>query len=145
MNLSKEELLADIKRLAEELDRPPKWSEYREKGEFSHEPFISRYGTWSHSLVEAGFEPFRRGTGESEPIDYGPNWGRQRKRLLERDGFVCQDCGLSNREHLKMNEQSLHVHHLTKRHRFDNYEEPNRLENLVTLCRSCHYEWEKYS
>jgi len=70
----------------------------------------------------------------------GPNWETQRQRARERDGFRCQHCGAPekpNRQH--------DVHHLRPFREFnyvpgqnETYLEANRLENLVTLCRSCH-------
>ena len=70
----------------------------------------------------------------------GPNWDTQRQRARERDGFRCQHCNAPekpNRQH--------DVHHLRPFREFnyvpgqnEAYLEANRLENLVTLCRSCH-------
>jgi len=70
----------------------------------------------------------------------GPNWDTQRQRARERDGFRCQHCSAPekpNRQH--------DVHHLRPFREFnyvpgqnEAYLEANRLENLVTLCRSCH-------
>ncbi|MCD6555191.1 MAG: DEAD/DEAH box helicase [Anaerolineae bacterium] len=70
----------------------------------------------------------------------GPNWEAQRQRARERDGFRCQHCGAPekpNRQH--------DVHHLRPFRKFnyvpgqnEAYLEANRLENLTTLCRSCH-------
>jgi len=59
----------------------------------------------------------------------GKNWSSQRKQALKRDNFVCQNCGSQN---------SLVVHHLHPYHLFSNYKEANQLENLITLCKSCH-------
>ena len=48
-----------------------------------------------------------------------------RKRVLERDGWRCQQCGSS---------KDLHVHHLTRRSELGDDAE----ENLLTLCAWCH-------
>lgn len=62
----------------------------------------------------------------------GEDWLEARKFALERDKYICQDCGKTNK--LRMD-----VHHLIP------WEEThdNRLENLITLCRSCHIKREK--
>jgi DEAD/DEAH box helicase domain-containing protein len=64
------------------------------------------------------------------PNDYGPNWPVQRQRTLERDRYTCQTCGAIN--------SPLHVHHKTPFRSFESYLQANRLDNLITLCSSCH-------
>lgn len=71
------------------------------------------------------------------PNDYGPNWQEQRQQALERDGYRCRTCGAE--------EDPLHVHHVRPFREYEyvpgrnrNYLQANRLENLVTLCPSCH-------
>jgi DEAD/DEAH box helicase domain-containing protein len=72
--------------------------------------------------------------------DRGPNWEAQRNRARARDGHRCRHCGVAERP-----ERSHDVHHLEPFRNFgyvrgknDHYLEANRLDNLVTLCRSCH-------
>jgi DEAD/DEAH box helicase domain-containing protein len=72
--------------------------------------------------------------------DRGPNWEQQRNRARERDGHRCRHCGASERPG-----RGHDVHHVQpfrtfgyRRGENDRYLEANRLENLVTLCRSCH-------
>jgi len=64
--------------------------------------------------------------------NYGANWKAQRNAARARDDFRCQFCGLpeSGKAH--------HVHHKTPFRSFASYEAANRLENLVTLCPTCH-------
>lgn len=62
--------------------------------------------------------------------NYGSNWGRQRELAIERDFGRCRMC---NDDH-----DQLHVHHETPWEHFDSNERANRLENLLTLCPSCH-------
>lgn len=52
-------------------------------------------------------------------------WGEQRIRVLERDGHICKLCGSTDR---------IQVHHIIPYR----YSQSHDLENLVTLCRSCH-------
>ena len=53
-------------------------------------------------------------------------WKIIRQIVLERDGFICQECGKSD--------CLLDVHHI-KPYRISN---DNSIDNLITLCRSCH-------
>jgi DEAD/DEAH box helicase domain-containing protein len=73
-----------------------------------------------------------QGFWSSDPNQYGPNWKQQRDRARERDAFKCQVCGREegDRQH--------HVHHKTPFRQFESYLSANQLENLVTLCPTCH-------
>ncbi len=74
------------------------------------------------------------------PNDYGPDWPRQRDAARARDGYRCTRCGAPERPNRQHD-----VHHLRPFRAFgyipgqnENYREANRLENLVTLCHTCH-------
>ncbi len=77
------------------------------------------------------------GTWSNDPNDYGPNWQKIREAVRKRDRFQCQVCGAveSAREH--------DVHHKTPFRAFTSIEEANRMENLTTLCRTCHQKVEQ--
>ena len=47
------------------------------------------------------------------------------KQALQRDSWRCQNCGAS---------QNLHVHHVIRRSKLG----ADALDNLITLCVSCH-------
>jgi len=85
------------------------------------------------------------------PNDYGPNWDEQREAARQRDGYRCRQCGAPSpvgavttgegrgggRQH--------DVHHIRPFREFsyvrdqnENYKQANALENLITLCSSCH-------
>lgn len=55
----KDEMLSAICELAEQLDRPPKYSEMNELGEFSVGAYNNQFGTWRDAVREAGYEPHR--------------------------------------------------------------------------------------
>lgn len=82
-------------------------------------------------------ERFQEATREIERMDAdakklsnrGPNWEEERQRALERDNYECIRCG---------DEEKLHVHHRVEFRRHNTAEGANRLENLETLCPSCH-------
>ena len=59
---------------------------------------------------------------------YRPGWGALRRRVFERDDRLCRKCALGD---------GLEVHHITERVDGGSDE----IENLITLCFSCHGEW----
>ncbi len=82
------------------------------------------------------------------PNDYGPNWQAQRRKALERDDYRCRMCGAragAEAEGEMAGGPPLHVHHVRPFRDFgylpgrnSNYKQANELDNLVTLCPSCH-------
>jgi DEAD/DEAH box helicase domain-containing protein len=89
-------------------------------------------GFWI-TLSDSTVESLRdQGLWNNDPNQYGPNWKTQRDRCRQRDGYRCQVCGTfeSEREH--------HVHHKVPYRTFASFEQANRLENLITLCSTCH-------
>lgn len=89
-------------------------------------------GYWI-SLSDASLEALRlSGAWTNDPNDYGPDWPSISLAVRTRDGFRCRVCGApeSGREH--------DVHHKIPFRAFASAAEANRLENLVTLCRTDH-------
>lgn len=75
---------------------------------------------------------------------YGPNWPDQRRKALERDGYKCRICGMTDATHRDRCGKGLHVHHIIRFTTFgvEQYERANRLGNLVTMCIPHHNQWE---
>jgi 5-methylcytosine-specific restriction endonuclease McrA len=81
---------------------------------------------------------------------YGPNWREKRTEALKRDSKECQECGMSQDEHYQNYNQDLHIHHKVPRREIidennptvGQFEVANSLDNLVTLCKSCHRKLE---
>ena len=71
---------------------------------------------------------------------YGPDWRPQRRLARERDGHACQGCG-ATRDELG---RELDVHHIIRFGDFENSGEANRIENLISLCHSCHMHAENH-
>lgn len=67
--------------------------------------------------------------GIRQPHRHGPTWYSARRRALGRDNRTCQDCGATDH---------LHVHHIIPGRLFSCTEYANDLDNLITLCESCH-------
>jgi DEAD/DEAH box helicase domain-containing protein len=95
---------------------------------------------WFSVLPELTAQLEREGLLNMARDDRGPNWEQQRNRARARDGYSCRHCGAPERP-----DRAHDVHHVQPFRTFgyvrgenDRYLEANRLENLVTLCRSCH-------
>lgn len=69
---------------------------------------------------------------------YYGRWCSIRRKVLARDGYRCQVCGVEAEE-LGQNPD---VHHITPMRAFENAQDAHTMENLVALCRSCHHEVE---
>ncbi|GJQ34694.1 MAG: hypothetical protein JETCAE01_07040 [Anaerolineaceae bacterium] len=99
-------------------------------------------GYWL-TLSESALKTLRdAGLWTNDPNNYGPDWQKIRLAVRKRDQFKCQVCGAAetNREH--------DVHHKIPFRAFIqdgkvNHEQANRLENLTTLCQSCHRKVEQ--
>lgn len=67
-------------------------------------------------------------------LNYGRSWWRIRRQALERDNHRCQHCGAG----VSDLGQEPDVHHILPVRTFDSPEAAHFLDNVVTLCRSCH-------
>jgi DEAD/DEAH box helicase domain-containing protein len=93
------------------------------------------------AFTEELLEPLRlAGQWRSDPNDYGPNWSQQRAAARARDGYRCTRCGTAERRGREHD-----VHHKRPFRAFgyvpglnEAYRQANELDNLATLCRSCH-------
>ncbi len=66
---------------------------------------------------------------------YGKEWENIRQKILIRDEFTCQSCGVSNPPRLE-------IHHKTPFKLYRNVNHANEFNNLISLCPSCHHEAE---
>ena len=95
-------------------------------------------GCWNWPELSARLE--QEGLLNMAHNDRGPNWEKQRNQARARDEHRCRHCGAPERSG-----RAHHVHHIRPfrtfgyvRGRNDQYLTANSLENLVTLCTSCH-------
>jgi DEAD/DEAH box helicase domain-containing protein len=93
---------------------------------------LNTIGYWISLNKETVTDLNNRMLWNSDRNDYGPDWDEIRAKVLRRDGNRCQVCGASGTE------QSLHVHHIKPFRSFTSREAVNQLQNLITLCPSCH-------
>jgi len=63
---------------------------------------------------------------------YSIEWTEElREFIRKRDNYICQNCGLTNEEHLIVYDRELSVHHI-------DYNKQNcSEENLITVCNQC--------
>lgn len=75
----------------------------------------------------------------------GENWSHQKYLAKVRDNYICQRCGITQKNAIKKYKSGLEVHHIIPYRYFNNdFMSANNLSNLVSLCKSCHQltEWE---
>ena len=76
------------------------------------------------------------------------DWKETAQQARESDGYACQACGISQEEHVEEYGRKLEIHHIKPllEHRDEegeiDYEVANNLDNLVSLCSSCHTRYE---
>ena len=75
---------------------------------------------------------------DGRPEYRGGDWDTQARKVRERDGYTCRICGRTERDVGKQ----LDVHHILPFRLFRSNLEANRLENLLSVCPSCHRKLE---
>ena len=94
---------------------------------------IKQSQTRKRLFKEGKLKPWNYIDGRSKlksPNRYGDDWDKIRYLIYLRDRFTCQDCGIIG--------VRLDIHHkIPFLKSFD-----NSLNNLITLCRSCHMKEE---
>ena len=119
--------------------------DFRRHGHIKNVRFCSSdcYNSAKSDMVSGEDNPVWRGGWDWY---YGPDWEKQRSAAVERDDHRCQDC---LKPVYKM-DRAPDVHHKKRLGWFkEEYDAPewwergNVLDNLVTLCQSCHKkrEW----
>lgn len=109
---------AEAKRGSRFCSRPCMYEYARKTGRFSRD---------NHPRWKGGSRP-----------KYDGDWSGARKRARKRDEYECQLCGLSEND----TDGQLDVHHIVPVREFDNPQNAHNLDNLVSLCRSCHFRLE---
>ncbi|MEJ2353876.1 MAG: DUF1998 domain-containing protein, partial [Anaerolineales bacterium] len=94
--------------------------------------FLNTIGYWI-SLDETVVQQLKdQMLWNADANDYGPDWKNIRQRVLNRDGNRCQVCGTTGIG------RPLQVHHIPPFRSFTSRETANQLQNLITLCPTCH-------
>lgn len=115
---------------------------YRPKSKLTHEKYFCSQACRNDWMSDSF-------TGEDNPAwkggwdeYYGPNWENQRQKALERDGYECRACGMSQEQHRGEYGTGLNVHHVVPHREFEDVTAANDLGNLVTACKRCHNRFE---
>jgi len=147
--IPREELLAELRAVADDLGHPPTTTEMNEHGNFTIDPYQREFGTWRTALQAADpdyLENYRQSNTETVP--FGSNWPQIREEIITRDNESCLRCGMGREAHREKFGRDLPVHHRIPRRRFYNHpdrgvEESNVPRNLLTLCIPCHRRLER--
>lgn len=99
------------------------------------------YGKWrSENVCGEDHPQYINGTNG---FAYGPGWNEAKRRAVrKRDGFQCQSCDVGQEEHKEVYDRRLAVHHIIPARKFDDPQERNRMDNLISFCMRCHNRWE---
>ena len=133
---SKEQLLDDLREFADGLKKTPTAAEMNDKGPWDEKVYRNQFGSWNNAVQEAGLEINCLGPSERAGIGedaYGEGYKEKRSEVLELDKYKCRVCGKT---------EDLHCHHIKPRRTFDDVSDSNTLDNLITLCASCHRTFE---
>ena len=74
----------------------------------------------------------------NDPNDYGPNWKIQSKLARDRDGYRCQICGIPESGHAHDVNHKIPFRSIKNESGLLDLERANQLDNLITLCHTCH-------
>ena len=80
--VSNNELIAELQRVADEHQRPPRFEDMREHGHHRARTYTDRFGSWDDALTAAGFEP--RGSHKIPTSDLLADLHRLRDELGEQ-------------------------------------------------------------
>lgn len=89
--IPKEELIADLQRVAEELGGSPSTSEYAEHGGYGVSTLSNRFGSWNGAKDAAGLE--KNNVGSSGRFYRCPHCGIK-YRSTSTDRITCKECGV---------------------------------------------------
>jgi hypothetical protein len=90
--IADDDLLADLRRVADDLGRAPKTAEYDERGAYAYRTVRDRFGTWADALREAGLDPESRDANRGLPVTC-PRCDAGHRYAGDRDRYECPDCG----------------------------------------------------
>lgn len=68
----------------------------------------------------------------------GSEWYELRRKRKKRDNHNCVLCRKGEEEHKEETGRSLEVHHVMPFEKFERPKDANHIDNLLTLCASCH-------
>ena len=147
--IPRDDLLAELRAVADDLGHPPTTTETNKHGEFTIDPYQREFRTWPTALQAADpdyLDNYRQ--SDTETVPFGSNWPQIREEIIARDNESCLRCGMDRKTHRDRFGCDLPVHHRIPRRRF--YNDPDQSvddadvpSNLLTLCIPCHRRLEQ--
>jgi hypothetical protein len=146
MDVDRDRLIYELKRL-NIIYENVHYDLIDKEGIYSTTAYENEFGTINNALTKAEIEKYKHPSGEQHPNWngscrnkwYGINWREQREKTIKRDNYSCQKCG--KEDNFSYNSETPDVHHINPVRNYNikqDYEEMNDLNNLISLCRSCH-------
>lgn len=154
---TEEEILQDIKQVAEKLGKSPTRSEYREHGSISTATIRDRLGSWNKAKKQANLKAYTKGK-EKLKIPDNRSWKKDEwedlstsRRMAEtKKSYLgkykidrgCYKCGYDE------SPAALELHHVNKEEKSDGTTEwigrgwdwiENELSKVRVLCSNCHH------
>lgn len=132
INSTQNKIKVECKNCGDELRRYPS-----EISGNNYGPFCDKecYGNWLSDNIHGKIHhQWSGGT-----ISYGIGWWKIRRKARKRDQYRCQNCGSGSHE-IGRNPD---VHHIDPVRNFANPKDAHTLDNVITLCRSCHRDVEE--
>lgn len=146
-----EELIAELWRMSEKYGVEQLSARFMDAyGNYTSTTYQYRYGSWNNALEIAGL-PSKDASVDSDPIPKRAKhysreeWKQTRESALERDDYECSQCGMGNEEHKDRFGHGLHVHHKKDVSEHEDPAKADNLENLETLCNTCHGKHHPFS
>jgi hypothetical protein len=93
--LSREQLLNEIRRLADEVRDPPRENDLKEHGRYSGPPYYEEFGSWNEAVDAAGLEPYENLDPYTDiECDYCGETEKRRKSHIENQEnvFCSKEC-----------------------------------------------------
>jgi len=147
--VSPEELIEDLQEKAEKVDGPLSIEKYKDMDGYSAKNVVDTFGSFVTARAEAGLRSssllFRTGsdhprhTGHRRDIYKLARFRKNRPKVLERDNYECQHCGMDSDSHIKRYGRDLTAHHIYPTWLIEYPDdEIHAMPNMVTLCEECH-------
>ncbi len=97
---------------------------------------LDTYGCWIKLSADFVESLRQSDSWSNNRNNYGADWNLIKEAVRSRDHYSCRNCG-------KLEDDVYHdVHHIKPFRFFDSAREANVMENLITLCKSCHHQAE---
>ena len=87
--IERNDLIAELTRLGDELDKPPTSDEMVEHGAYSSHTYKDRFGSWNEALKAAGFR--QRPVGQTRAVQRAAQHGVSRDRVTTTDHIYADE------------------------------------------------------